>query len=123
MADRVGRVELRGLRVLGRHGVLAEERLRAQPFELDLDLVLDTSTAADSDDLADTVDYAAVVAAASRVVEGEHCMLLERLASRVAEAVLELDTRMSEVSVVVRKLRPPVAADLASAGVRLTVTR
>jgi dihydroneopterin aldolase len=117
------RVELRALRVVGRHGVLAEERLRAQPFELDLDLVLDISSAVDSDDLADTVDYASVVAAAARVVEGEHCRLLERLAARVAEAVLELDTRMSEVTVVIRKLRPPVAADLASAGVRLTVIR
>lgn len=117
------RVELRGLRVVGRHGVLAEERLRAQPFELDVDLVLDVAAAAESDDLADTVDYAAVVAAATRVVEGEHCRLLERLVVRVAEAVLELDTRVAHVTVVLRKLRPPVPADLASAGARITLSR
>ncbi|HVE93522.1 MAG TPA: dihydroneopterin aldolase [Acidimicrobiales bacterium] len=117
------RVELRGLRILGRHGVLAEERLRAQPFELDVDLVFDVGVAAESDDLADTVDYAAVVAAATRVVEGEHCRLLERLVVRVGEAVLELDTRVEHVTVVLRKLRPPVPADLGSAGVRVTISR
>jgi len=116
-------VELRGLRVLGRHGVLAEERLRAQPFELDVDLVLDIAAAAESDDLADTIDYAAVVAAATRAVEGEHCRLLERLAVRVADAILELDIRVAEVTVVLRKLRPPVPEDLASAGVRTTLSR
>jgi len=33
-----GRIELRGLRLVGTHGVLAEEQERAQPFEVDLDL-------------------------------------------------------------------------------------
>ena len=34
MADRI---ELRGLRVLGVHGALPDEQVRAQPFEIDLD--------------------------------------------------------------------------------------
>ena len=51
------RIELRGLRVLGAHGVLPEEQQRAQPFEVDLDLELDLRPAGRSDALADTVDY------------------------------------------------------------------
>ena len=41
------RIEIRGLRVLGVHGLLPEERDRPQPFEVDLDLVLDLVRAFD----------------------------------------------------------------------------
>ena len=43
--------------------------------------------------------------------------LLERLALRLAEEALAADDRISEVGVVVRKLRPPVPQDLATSGV------
>ena len=116
------RIELRGLRVVGTHGVLPEERERAQPFELDLDVEVDLGPAAASDDVADTVDYGAVAEAAARVVATESFGLLEALAARVADVVLA-DGRVGAVTVGVRKLRPPVAVDLASAGVRITRRR
>lgn len=113
-------IRLGGLRLVGTHGVLAEERTRAQPFEVDLDLSVDLGAAARSDDLADTVDYGAVVDAAAAVVEGAHCALLERLAGCIADDVLALDPRISSITVQVTKLRPPVPRDLATASVRLT---
>ncbi|HET7488623.1 MAG TPA: dihydroneopterin aldolase [Acidimicrobiales bacterium] len=119
MADAV---ELRGLRVVGRHGLLPHERDRDQPFEVDLDLHLDLAPAGASDALADTVDYGAVVAATARVVAGPRVDLLETLAQRIADAVLA-DARVEAVTVAVRKLRPPVPADLATAGVRISRRR
>jgi dihydroneopterin aldolase len=109
--------------MLGVHGALPEEQERAQPFEVDLDLDVDLTAAATTDDLADTVDYGAVTAMAARVVQDERHRLLERVAGRIADDVLAADGRISAVTVVVRKLRPPVPVDLASAGVRLTRTR
>lgn len=116
------RIEIRGLRVLGVHGVLREENERAQPFEIDLDLAIDTTEAARVDELSATVDYAALAEAASRVVSGTSHRLLESLAAAVADAVLS-DHRVLEVAVTIRKLRPPVALDLASAGVRVVRRR
>ena len=116
------RIELRGLRVLGTHGVLPEERTRAQPFEVDLDVELDLARAGASDDLADTLDYGAVTDVVARLVATDSFRLLEALAGRIAEAVLS-DPRVAAVTVAVRKLRPPVAADLGSAGVRVTRAR
>jgi dihydroneopterin aldolase len=116
------RIELRGLRVLGTHGLLDEERNRPQPFEVDLDVVADLSAAGDSDDLALTVDYGWLAAEVARVVAEERCDLLERLAARIADVVLG-DGRVSSVTVSVRKLRPPVPVDLASAGVRVSRSR
>jgi dihydroneopterin aldolase len=113
------RIELLGLRALGVHGVLPEEQVRAQPFEVDLSVEADLRAAGRSDDLADTLDYGAIVESVAKVVTGEHFALLERLAERIAEVVL-VDGRVTSVTVAVRKLRPPVPVDLATAGVTIT---
>lgn len=118
------RIELRGLRALGVHGLLGPEREQAQPFEADVDIEADLSRAGRSDDIADTVDYAAAAAAAAGVLQGAHADLLEALAERIASAVLAAaGPRVESVTVTVRKLRPPVPVDLASAGVRVTRAR
>jgi dihydroneopterin aldolase len=113
------RIELRGLRAVGIHGLLPEEQLRAQPFEVDVDVELDLRPAGASDHLRDTLDYGQLAEAVARVVTGDRCALLERLAERIAEEV-GADPRVTSVSVAVRKLRPPVPVDVVSAGVRIT---
>jgi dihydroneopterin aldolase len=119
-----GRIEVRGLRVVGTHGVLDEERARPQPFEVDLDLGVDLALAARTDRLEDTVDYGAVVEATAAVVAGPRSFaLLEALAGAVGEAALATSPLLEAVTVTLRKLRPPLAADVASVGVRLTVGR
>ncbi len=116
-------IELRGLRVLGRCGAEPAERRERQPLEIDLDVAADLATASRSDDLADTVDYGTLCDAVAAVAEGEPVTLLEHLARRMADAVLSADVRIVAVTVVLRKLRPPVPHDLASAGIRLTCVR
>ena len=116
------RIELRGLRATGTHGVLPEERSRPQPFEVDVDVEADLAPAGRSDALADTLDYGALAEAVVRIVERERFALLERLAERIAEAALA-DERARSVTVAVRKLRPPVPVDVATAGVRITRRR
>ena len=115
-------IQLRGLRALGICGVLPEERERPQPFEVDLDVEVDVTAAAASDALADTLDYGALAEAVVEVVATSGCQLLERLASLIADVALD-DGRVEAVTVSVRKLRPPVPVDLATAGVTLRRTR
>lgn len=116
-------IRLQGLRLLGTHGVLAEEQARAQPFEVDVTLAVDLLDASRSDDLADTVDYGKVAGVVAEVVEGERFALLECMAAHIAEAVLSFDGRIRSVSVTVAKLRPPVPHDLGSAAVRIVRDR
>ncbi len=116
-------IELRGLRVSAVVGVLPEERERAQPLELDLDVVVDLSAAGASDDLGDTVDYGALCDLVAEVIRGAQPFLLEWLAERIAARVLAADERIASVELVVRKLRPPVPQDLATSGVRLRRSR
>ena len=79
------RILIPGLRELGIHGVLPEERVRPQPFEVNIELHVDLAKAGASDDLADTVDYSTVCDAVSKVVSSESYQLLERLAQRIGE--------------------------------------
>lgn len=113
------RIELRGLVVVAAHGLLEEERERAQPFELDLDLYLDLAVAGRGDDLGESIDYAQVADMAAAVLGGPHADLLESLAERVASAVLASCLRLGAVRVSLRKLRPPVAHQMTSAGVTI----
>lgn len=114
------RIALRGLRLVGTHGVLPEERQRAQPFEVDVEIVADAAPAGRTDALADTIDYGAVTGAVAGVVAGEHSDLLEHLAQRIADATFAVAGDAAfEVAVTVRKLRPPVAHDLAVAEVAI----
>jgi len=115
-------IEIRGLRALGVHGALASEQDQPQPFEVDLVLETDLGPAARTDDLAATVDYGSVAVDVGAVVSGEHHQLLESLAESIARRVLA-DGRVAVVTVVVRKLRPPIPVDVASVGVRITRRR
>ncbi len=105
---------------MGTHGALPEEALRPQPFEVDLELLVDLRPAGRTDELAATIDYAELCEAARAVIEGPHALLLEHLAEKVAERALAVaHGRRQGVVVTVRKLRPPVPVELATAAVRV----
>lgn len=120
MADDL--IELRGLRLAGIVGVLPHEQAQPQPLEVDVDLVVDLRPAGTSDDLGDTVDYGAVCDRVERAVTDTRFALLEALAERIAADVLAADGAIRAVTVAVRKLRPPVAQQLSTSGVRITRT-
>jgi dihydroneopterin aldolase len=114
----VDRILISGIREMGVHGVLPEEQVRPQPFEVDIELLVDVRAAGVSDDLDDTVDYSAICDAVVRVVSSERYRLLERLATRIAEAC-RADPRVVGVVVEVRKMHPPVRALLNHVAVRV----
>ncbi len=116
------RIEIRGLRVVGIVGALSEERVRAQPFEVDVDILTDVSRAGTTDDLDDTINYALPVSMIEHIIKTERHILLERVASRIAEEVLS-DPKAAGVEVVVRKLHPPIPADMTSTAVRVQRNR
>ena len=116
-------LQLRGLRVMALCGALPEERVRAQPFELDVDIGADLAPSGETDDLGDTIDYGEVCAAVCAAAEGGQFTLMEAMAQRVAEVCLEADRRALWVTVEVRKLRPPVPQHLSTSGVRITRAR
>ncbi len=116
------RIEIRGLRVVGIVGALSEERDRAQPFEVDVDILTDISDAGATDNLDATINYADPVQMIENIIRNEAHVLLERVATRIAEDILA-HPKVLAVEVVVRKLRPPLPADMTSTAVRIIRNR
>ena len=112
-------IQLRGLRVTCIVGVLAEEREREQPLEIDIDLRADLEPAGVSDQLGDTINYGTVGELAAEICLREKAQLLERLANVIATEILSLEG-VREVTISIRKLRPPVPVDLHTCGVQIT---
>lgn len=101
------RIELRGLRIRGNHGVFEHERVDGQEFVVDVLLDVDVAAAARSDDLADTVDYGVIAQAVHDVVTGDPVDLIETLAARIAGAVLT-HPAVEAVDVAVHKPHAPI---------------
>lgn len=96
-------VELAGLEVFGYHGVEEHEKQLGQLFLFDVELEVGERGAADR--LADAVDYTHVAQAIRELSEAERFDLLEALATRVADMLLE---RFSPERVRVRVRKPQV---------------
>ena len=109
-----------GIECFAHHGVFEFERREGQKFVIDLTLGLDTTPAAASDDLRDTVDYGSLVAAVQAAVETEPVDLIETLAHRISGVCLSED-RVQWVRVTVHKPDAPISATFAD--VALTISR
>ncbi|UBF26621.1 dihydroneopterin aldolase [Kovacikia minuta CCNUW1] len=81
-------IYLSGIRGYGYTGVLPEEQVLGQWFEVDLTLWLDLSIAGESDRLEDTLDYRGVIETVQSIIKKSKFALLERLATAIAQAIL-----------------------------------
>ena len=111
-------VEIRDLRVFGRHGVHEEERERGQDFVFDVEL--EVGERGTSDRLEDAVDYVEVARAVLEVSDATRYALLEALASAVAD---ELERRFSPDRLRVRVRKPGVRPAGLEGTAGVTVTR
>ena len=117
------RIVLAGMVFLARHGVNEWEKVQEQRFEVDVELGVDTQAAAETDDLAQTIDYRGVYERTRRVVEETTVELIEALADGIAREVLASDERIGEVVVRVRKPDVDLGGPLEYAGVEVRRAR
>lgn len=116
-------IQIRGLEIYAWHGVGLEEKQKGQPFVLDVDMECSLKKAGKTDDLGDTINYAAVVEEISQVMRDGSCNLIERAASRVAEAILKMDVRICRVRVLLKKPEAPIQANFDYVAVEITRER
>ena len=92
--------------VHGRHGYYDHELENPQPFEVDVELVLNLQPAGVDDDLEKTIDYGRVYAIARQIVESTSFRLLEGIAEAISHEILAA-FEVTEVGVRVRKPERP----------------
>src|SRR5260221_10559262 len=93
-----------------RHGVLAEERTLGQHFFLDLVVTAEVGDALTSDRIDDSVNYAALIKAATHTFTARAFNLIEAAAAAVADDLLEHFPGVLAVTVTVHKPQAPVTA-------------
>lgn len=109
-----------GIECWAHHGVFDFEKRQGQVFKVDLALGMDTSPAAASDDLADTVNYGTLVADVVAAVERDPVDLIETVAQRIADVCLT-NPKVEWARVTLHKPDAPIEATFSD--VTLTITR
>lgn len=103
----MNRIEIKGIRGHGFHGVLESERREGQEFAVDVAMEVATEEAARHDDLTLTVDYAAIAQLVHARIVGAPARLIETLAHVIADDVIKVKG-VEGVTVSVHKPHAPI---------------
>lgn len=113
-------ITVTGIRAFGYHGVFENERREGQEFVVDIAMAVDTAQAEITDQVADTVDYGHIAELVSKIVSGDPVSLIEKLAAKIADAIMS-QTRVEAVTVTVHKPGAPISVPFTD--VSVTVSR
>jgi dihydroneopterin aldolase len=104
----VDTLRISAIRAWGHTGFFDAEQELGQWFEVDLEIQLDLSRTGDDDELAHTLNYAAVIERVKALVEGSRYRTIERLNTRLCDAVLAFP-EVREVRSNLTKVAAPIA--------------
>ena len=114
-------IHISGIRLHARHGVLPQEQLTGNDYSIDVRIGYDISHAIQSDNVADTLNYAEVY----NTIKEEMLTpskLIEHVAGRIADRLIAEHVQISTIMLRITKLNPPMGADCAGAGVEIHVS-
>jgi dihydroneopterin aldolase len=93
------------------HGASRAERETGRRYEVDVEIHADLARAADSDHLADTINYTRVYDTVAEIILKHKFHLLETIAARITRDIKE-GYEVDRVVVRVRKKIPPIPGNL-----------
>lgn len=102
------KIIIKGLEVFAYHGVNPQEKQDGQTFVVDLTLYTDISKAACSDNLEDTINYAAVRKCLTATLTKESYNLIERAAEIAAGSVLDRFPAVHKLKLRLKKPNAPM---------------
>ena len=115
-------VTLRGLRFHAYHGMLEQEKVVGNDYEVSVKMSYDMRRAIATDNVADALNYAEVYEVVKRVMM-QPCQLIERVAWRICVALLNEFPAARNAEVTLVKRNPPMGADCDGAEVKVKVNR
>lgn len=111
-------ITLRGLRIHALHGVMPQERVVGNEYEVNINIAYPIGEAMISDDVADTLNYASV----AELVKDEMltpCNLFERVAYRIGDRLFREYPKITSADISITKINPPMGCDCLGAGVKV----
>ena len=115
-------IHLNRLKLFAFHGVMPQESKTGAEYTIDIRLKTDFSTAAETDRLEGTVNYAEVYRRIKEEMEiPSH--LLEHVSFRIAQRLMNDFPTLTEIRICLYKQNPPMGADCRQVGTEVTYTR
>lgn len=114
----IGKISLEGLEFHAFHGVYPHERESGNWFEVDLSVEANITESANEDDLARTVNYETLYQFVKEEME-KPSKLLETVAGKIVERVLQEISEVSQVEIKISKINPPIGGKCKKASVSL----
>ena len=115
-----GYISLRNVRFHAFHGVLPQERQVGGDFLVTVRVGYPLERAMETDNVDDTLDYAALYALVKKEM-AEPSELLEHVAGRIVKAITASFPKVTSVDLELTKLNPPMGADCEGAVVEVHV--
>lgn len=113
-----GFICLNDLRFFARHGVLPQERETGGEYVVNLRAKYPLDNSLESDDVADTLNYAEIFEIINKEMQKPSC-LLEHVAGRIGRRIFSQLPLVEAIDISVAKINPPMGADIGSALVEL----
>ena len=107
------------LKIFAYHGVNSDESLMGQWFVLDFVAWADLTNACTTDELDDTVSYAAIIKTVKKAMTEKNCKLLEHAAQRTADAIFNEHDKIKRIRLRLRKPDAPIKADFGFVAVEI----
>ena len=111
-------IELKDVRLYAFHGVLEQERRVGGDYSVSLRVHYNISKALKTDDVNDTLNYALLLDIIKKEM-AEPSNLLEHVAGRIGQTVIEHFDEVEDVTISITKLNPPLGARCAGATVEI----
>lgn len=118
----MGIIRLENVRLYGFHGCLKEEEKIGSDYRVDLEVHADLQKASASDHLEDTVDYVQLQTII-REEMARRTKLIETVAARILDRILEEQQAVTQARVAVSKINPPIGGDVQQVTVELSKNR
>jgi len=115
-------IRLKNIKIYAFHGCLVEEGKIGSDYLVNLSVKADLTQAADTDKLADTVDYVHL----QKIVKNEmreRSKLLEHVGQRIIEVIFSEIPLVNSVKVKVSKVNPPIGGDVEEVSVLMKSSR
>ena len=121
-ADMTSYILLENIRFFAYHGVAPQETTVGNEFVVSLRLKTDIARAMESDDVADTVNYAEIHQAVKEEMDIPS-KLLEHVAGRIVRRLFNDFPTIESIDLKLSKRNPPMGADIETAGVEVHIER
>ncbi|MBT3482357.1 MAG: dihydroneopterin aldolase [Opitutales bacterium] len=117
------KIILNRIELLGKIGVLEEEKRRAQRYLVSIVIRADIKVAGRTDRLGETIDYGHVFEMAKSLMDVSDCELIECYAECLAGQILTTFPKAKSVTVEVLKPDAPIEGSFESVGIEITRTQ